>query len=106
MHTFTTVFSRFLVVLAAGALVAACASDGTPKPPEPGSKKWYEQRIQEIETAKSEGKLSEEEYLSLKSQADDTRQEYISSSRNRNYPPVGVGIGFGVNSYHGHHHHR
>ncbi len=92
------------VVAVCAALMAACASNGTPKPPDPGSKKWYEQRIQEIETAKAEGKLTEEEYLSLKSQADDTRQEYISASRYNNAPAVGVGIGFGVGSYHHHHH--
>jgi len=93
---------RVLLVVSIGALVAACASTGEAKAPEPGSKKWYAARMAEIEQAKTDGKLTEVEYLTLKSEADDTRQEYISASRNRNYPPVGVGLGFGV--YHYHHH--
>lgn len=94
----------FAVVLSA-VFVVACASTGeakTPKPPEPGSKKWYAARMAEIEQAKADGKLTEQEYLTLKSETDDTRQEYISASRSRNYPPVGFGLGFGVHHYHHH----
>lgn len=96
---------KVVAVVLCAVFVAACASNGeakAPKPPEPGSKKWYAARMAEIEQAKTDGKLTEVEYLTLKSEADDTRQEYISASRNRNYPPVGVGLGFGV--YHYHHH--
>lgn len=103
MRPIVSSLCRVLLVMSMAALVGACASNGEPKPPEPGSKKWYAARMAEIEQAKTDGKLTEVEYLTLKSEADDTRQEYISASRNRNYPPVGVGLGFGV--YHYHHHH-
>jgi hypothetical protein len=101
MRTFANAVCRMLMVVAVGALLAACASTGEAKAPEPGSKKWYAARLAEIETAKAEGKLTEQEYLTLKNEADDTRQEYISASRSRDYPPVGIGLGFGV--YHHHH---
>lgn len=102
MKTTLSFAYRFVALAVCAALLSACASSGEAKAPEPGSKKWYAARMAEIEQAKAEGKLTEQEYLTLKSQADDTRQEYLSASRNRNYPPVGVGLGFGV--YHYHHH--
>lgn len=104
MHAIASVFYRLLIVLIVGAFLAACASNGeakAPKQPDPGSKKWYAARIAEIEQAKADGKLTEQEYLALKNEADDTRQEYLSASRYNNYPPVGVGLGFGVYHYHG-----
>ncbi len=92
---------RLLVVFTVTILLAACATNGEAKAPDPGSKKWYAARIAEIEQAKADGHLTEQEYLTLKSEADDTRQEYISASRYNNYPPVGIGLGFGTYHYHG-----
>lgn len=96
MQAFTRMFSRFLVILAMGSLVAACASNGEPKAHDPGSKKWYDQRIQEIETAKAGGSLSEEEYLKLKTEADATRQEYIDARNDSTSAHVGFGLEGGV----------
>lgn len=101
MPKFARLFSRMLLIFVIGILVAACATTGEAKAPEPGSKKWYAARLAEIEQAKADGKLTDQEYLTLKGEADDTRQEYISASRSRDYPPVGIGLGFGV--YHHHH---
>lgn len=100
MPKFAHVFSRMLIAVIVGSLLTACASTGEAKAPDPGSKKWYAARMAEIEQAKADGKLTDQEYLTLKSQADDTRQEYISASRSRDYPPVGIGLGFGVYHYH------
>lgn len=96
MKTFTNVFTRVLAILAITSLAAACASNGEPKAPEPGSKKWYEQRTQEIETAKAEGKLTEEEYLKLKSEADGARQEYIDARNDSTNVVVGTQLEGGV----------
>lgn len=92
MRTVTTVLSRLLMMLAAGAMVIGCVSNGDPKVPEPGSEKWYVQRIQEIEAAKEAGQLTEEQYLSLKNQADATRAARINASR---YDNTWVPYGFG-----------
>lgn len=101
MYTTLILLRRYLLLILCACLIAACASNGEAKAPEPGSKKWHAARMQEIETAKAEGKLTEQEYLTLKNEADDMRQEYLSASRSRDYPPVGFGLGFGVV----HHHH-
>jgi len=90
---------HWVIGLIAAFALSACATNPN-KPPEPGSKKWYELRLQEIEAAKAEGKLTEEEYLRLKNEADDTRQEYKNASAYNNYPYVGVGIGVSGGHYH------
>ena len=96
MQTFANVFNRVVAILLAGTLVASCASNGEPKAHDPGSKKWYEQRVQEIETAKADGKLTEEEYLKLKSEADGTRQEYIDARNDSTSAHIGFGLEDGV----------
>jgi hypothetical protein len=82
-------------------LLAACATNPN-APPDPGSKKWYQQRTAEIETAKANGELTEEQYLTLKNQADATRAARLDAMRQRDYPPVGVVFGVG----HVHHFHH
>ncbi len=103
MQTFAHVSSRILAILAISTLLAACASNGEPKTYEPGSKKWYDQRIQEIETAKAEGKLTDEEYLKLKGEADASRQEFIDARNDSTNAVVdmGFGSGYGTGRYHG-----
>lgn len=96
MQTLAKLSSRVLMILIVGTLVASCASNGDPKAAEPGSKKWYDQRTQEIETAKAEGKLSDEEYLKLKSEADGTRQQYIDARNDSTSAHVGFGLEGGV----------
>ena len=93
--------SRGLFVALALAL-GACATNPN-KPPDPGSKAWYEQRIQEIESAKAAGQLTEEQYLTLKNEADATRSAHLDALRNTNNPPVGIVFGFGTGHYHHHH---
>jgi hypothetical protein len=90
----------FFVALALATTLAACATNPN-KPPDPGSRAWYEQRIQEIEAAKAAGQLTEEQYLSLKNEADATRAARLDAMRNNDYPPVGLVFGFGTV----HHHH-
>lgn len=89
------------ISLAAALVLSACATDPN-APLEPGSKKWYAARLAEIEQAKADGKLTDEEYLRLKNEADDTRQEHINASAYNDYPAVGVGIGFWGGHHHGH----
>jgi hypothetical protein len=103
MQTLANVFNRFFAILLVGTLLASCASNGEPKAPEPGSKKWYEHRTQEIETAKAAGNLTEEEYLKLKSEADATRQDYIDARNDSTSGVVdlGFGAGFGTGRTHG-----
>jgi hypothetical protein len=82
--------------------LGACATNPN-KPPDPGSKAWYEQRIQEIDAAKAAGQLTDEQYLSLKNEADATRSAHLDALRNTNSPPVGIVFGFGTGHYHHHH---
>lgn len=96
MQTLAKMFDRILVVVTTACLVAACASNGEAKAPDPGSKKWYTQRIQEIDTAKAEGKLTEEEYLKAKSEADATRQEYNDARNDSTNAVVDLGFGAGA----------
>ena len=42
-----------------------------------GSEYWHVNRLEEIETAYKEGKLTESEYLKLKNESDYIRQEYL-----------------------------
>lgn len=85
-----------MTILHAAALVAslalsACVTDPN-APPEPGSERWYIQRIQEIETAKAAGQLTEEQYLQLKNQADATRAARLNAIRyDSNWVPYGFG---------------
>ncbi len=90
-----------VIVAVCASLFSACATNPN-APPDPGSKKWYELRMQEIETAKAAGQLTDAQYLSLKNEADATRAERLDAMRNRDYPPVGVVFGVG----HIHHFHR
>jgi len=93
-----TSFSISLVVL-----LSACATNPN-APPDPGSKQWYQLRLQEIEASKAAGQLTDEQYLSLKNEADATRAAHLDAMRRNDYPPVGVVFGFGVDHVHGHHH--
>lgn len=71
---------RTLIIVATVLALSACVTNPN-APPEPGSEQWYTLRIQEIETAKTAGHLSEEQYLSLKNEADATRAARINASR-------------------------
>src|SRR5688572_12321414 len=95
--------SHVLTVLVIGALVAACASNGEAKAPDPGSKKWYAARMAELDQAKADGKLTEEEYLKLKTETDETRQEYVNARNDSTSGTVdlGFGAGFGTGRTHG-----
>ncbi len=96
LRTFKSVF----VAAVCAALIAGCASNGEAKAPDPGSKKWYAQRMQEIEASKSAGQLTDEQYLSLKNEADATRAAYQNANRRDgnyyNTPSVSVGVGIGA----------
>jgi len=74
------VAARWLLALTTALALSACVTDPN-APLEPGSEKWYVQRMQEIETAKAEGKLTDEQYISLKNEADATRAARINASR-------------------------
>lgn len=65
-------------VLAAVAATTGCATNG---PPDPGTRLWHEQRLAEIEAARSRGELTTEQYIALKNEADATRAEYQASLR-------------------------
>ena len=83
-------FSLF-ILLAASFILSGCVTDPN-APPEPGSEKWYVQRIQEIEAAKAAGQLTEEQYLALKNQADATRAARLNAVRYDNtFVPYGFG---------------
>ena len=94
-----------LVFTVCASLVAGCASTGEAKAPDPGSKKWYAERMKEIEASKASGKLTDEQYISLKNEADATRAAYQNSRSNAgsyyNTPhgSSGVGIGIGIHSH-------
>jgi len=62
---------QFSVAFAAAIFLTACATT-----PPVGSKKWHETRIAEIESAYRNNEVSEEAYLSLKNEADQTRVEH------------------------------
>ena len=59
---------RFGIAFAAAIFLAGCATT-----PSVGSKKWHETRFAEIESAYQNSEISEEAYLSLKNEADQTR---------------------------------
>lgn len=66
-------------------LLAACAT--TPnKPPVAGSKEWYQQRISEIDAAKTKGEVTPEQYLTLKKEADATRSAHLNAMYRIDYP--------------------
>ncbi len=67
-----------VALLAGAAATAGCATKG---PPDPGSRLWHEDRLAEIEAARSRGELTTEQYIALKNDADATRAEYQASLR-------------------------
>ncbi len=94
--------SRILVTILLALAISACATNPN-APPDPGTKKWYDLRIQEIEASKAAGQLTDQQYLELKNQADTTRSAHLDAMRYRDYPPVGFMFGFG-HVHHVHHH--
>ena len=107
MARFFRTLKSVLVAAVCAALISACATNGEAKAPDPGSKKWYTQRMQEIEASKAEGKLTDEQYLSLKNEADATRAAYQNSRNTGNYYNTphsgsGVGVGIGIGAFHSH----
>ncbi len=82
---------RWAVAFALTIVFTACVTDPT-APIEPGTEKWYVQRLQEIEAAKAAGQLTEEQYLSLKNEADATRSARLNAVRyNDPFIPYGFG---------------
>lgn len=79
---------QILVVLLVVAM-AGCATDGTPRV---GSQDWYDARIAEIEASHDAGELTTEEYLRLKTEADQVRAE-AQNRGGRNNPSVSLGFG-------------
>ena len=88
------------LVLALALTLAGCATT-----PAIGSKQWHSGRIAEIEAASQSDEISEEQYISLKNEADAVRVQYQESVRNRlrygGYPSFPHHRAFG----HHHHHH-
>jgi len=67
-----------------------------------GSKAWYQGRLDELSTARSQGEISTEEFLTLRNEVDAIRNNHIaelrhnhSSHRNRHFHD-GVRVGYGV----------
>lgn len=91
MRSAYTKSAAWAVALTAILVLCGCVTDPN-APPEPGSEKWYVQRIQEIEAAKAADQLTEEQYLSLKNQADATRAARLNAVRYDNtFVPYGFG---------------
>lgn len=74
---------RFVLMVLCAVALAACATNPK-RPPDPGSKLWYQQRMTEIETAKTNGELTPEQYLKLKNEADATRAAHLDAMRRNN----------------------
>jgi len=65
-----------------------------------GSRYWYKKRLKEIEISYQNKEITETEYLSLKSETEKIRGEYIKED-NRYYCPYHDTYHYG---YHGYHH--
>jgi hypothetical protein len=57
-----------------------------------GSETWYQNRIQEIETAASKNEITRAEAIRLKNEADAIRADYIQGRS----PRTGVGFHYGI----------
>ena len=89
--------------------LAALVLTGCVTTPATGSRVWYDQRVAEIEAAYENGELTQESYLTLKNQTDQTRVEYQNALRERRYyypGPYFSPFFFHHRYYHHHHHHR
>ena len=67
---------RLGVAVTVAIFLAGCATT-----PPVGSKKWHETRIAEIESAYQNTEISKETYLSLISEADQTRVQHKANMR-------------------------
>ncbi len=64
-----------------------------------GSDAWYNQRVSELDQARTSGRMTEAEYQNARNQLDAIRVQYL----NRGYyyePRTSVGLGFGYHVWH------
>ena len=69
---------RHAVLITLALALLGCATT-----PATGSKRWYDERLLEIETAYANEEISKAEYLSLKTEADSVRVQYQHKVQDR-----------------------
>ena len=83
-------------------LAAVCVSAiGCVTTPSVGSNVWHQERMAEIEQAYYDWEITEEEYLTLKNDADALRSDYLNRLEERRRANFSVGVGYGFH-HHGH----